>query len=390
MKDRSFLGIQNADALVPEVAKEWLRFELVGNPVWAWILAIGLFLVSIGVLLLARRIAVRRLGRLAMRTTSKLDDLLVAVLADIRWWAMTAFSVFLVSQVLVLPDRAVWILRAVAMVALGIQALITSRLVIDYLIGALMQAKRGPSGEVDASLQSATTIIRFLATLFIGALTILLTLANMGIEITPLITGLGIGGVAVALASQAMLSDVFASLSILFDKPFLVGDFIIVGDKMGTVENIGVKTTRVRALSGEQLVFSNSDLLGSRIQNFKRMQQRRVVFAVGITYETPAEKVEKVPTILAEAVRANAIARLDRAHFKSFGDYALQFEVVYYVDSPDYNRYMDTQQAINLALFRRFAAEGINFAYPTSVEIQRFESQDGRPPARIKTVGAEA
>lgn len=382
--------IQGSEFHLPDAATRWLEMDLAGNPAWAWTLAVAVFVGAMLVLTVAKKLAVARLGRLANRTASKLDDLAVAVIADVRWWSLAAVMFYVASQILVMPARAIAAIKAVALIAVAIQAIITSRLIVDYAIGALMRAKRGPGGEIDPTLQSATTIIRFLATLIVGATTLLLVLANMGFEITPLITGLGIGGLAVALAAQSVLGDIFASLSILFDKPFLVGDFIIVGDKMGTVENIGVKTTRIRALSGEQLVFSNTDLLGSRIQNFKRMLQRRIVFGVGITYETPADKVEKVPGILAEAVREHAIARLDRAHFKSFGDYALQFEVVYFIDSPDFNTYMDTQQAINLRLFRRFAAEGINFAYPTSVEIQRYETPDGKPPVGSTSPGEAA
>jgi small-conductance mechanosensitive channel len=169
----------------------------------------------------------------------------------------------------------------------------------------------------------------------------------------------------VALAAQNILGDLFASLSIVLDKPFVMGDFIIVGSQMGTVEKVGLKTTRVRALSGEQLIFANTDLLQSRIQNFKRMQERRVVFTIGVLYETPREKLAEIPRIIREIVESQDGTRFDRSHFKEFGDFSLNFETVYYVQVPDYNVYMDVQQAINLAMFERLAAEGIEFAYPT-------------------------
>jgi small-conductance mechanosensitive channel len=193
----------------------------------------------------------------------------------------------------------------------------------------------------------------------------LLVLANLGIDVTAMVAGLGIGGIAVALAAQNILGDLFASASIVLDKPFVIGDFIIVGEDMGTVEHIGLKTTRVRSLSGEQLVFANNDLLKSRIRNFKRMNERRAAFGIGVTYQTPAEKLAAIPAMLREAVEAQSPTRFDRAHFKQYGDSALLFEVVYYVLSPDYNLYMDIQQAINLAVFRRFAEEQIEFAHPT-------------------------
>jgi small-conductance mechanosensitive channel len=179
------------------------------------------------------------------------------------------------------------------------------------------------------------------------------------------VAGLGIGGIAVALAIQNILGDLFASLSIALDKPFVIGDFIIVDQLLGTVEHIGLKTTRIRSLSGEQIVFSNADLLNSRIRNYKRMYERRVVFSIGVTYQTPYEKLASIGTTLKEIIESQPDVRFDRAHFREYADSSLNYEVVYYVKSPDYNRYMDIQQAINLEIYRRFQDGGIEFAYPT-------------------------
>ena len=192
-----------------------------------------------------------------------------------------------------------------------------------------------------------------------------LVLDNLGINITTLVAGLGIGGIAIALAAQNILGDIFNSVVILVDKPFEVGDFIIVGNEMGVVEKIGIKTTRVRSLFGEQVVFTNSDLIGSRIKNYKRMQERRITFQIGVTYQTSAEKLEQIPGMIKEIVAAIDKTRFDRSHFKGYGDFSLNFETVYYVLSGDYNLFMDIQQAINLALFRKFEDKGIVFAYPT-------------------------
>jgi len=161
------------------------------------------------------------------------------------------------------------------------------------------------------------------------------------------------------------LSDLFASLSIIVDKPFVIGDFIVIGDLRGTVERIGLKTTRIRSLSGEQIVFSNSDLLSSRVRNYKRMYERRISFSIGVTYDTNPELLERIPKMIEKIVSSQPKVRFDRCHFKSFGDFALIFETVYYMLVPDYNAYMDTQQAINLSIAREFAEEGIEFAYPT-------------------------
>jgi len=194
---------------------------------------------------------------------------------------------------------------------------------------------------------------------------ILIALDNLGVNIKTLIAGLGIGGIAVALALQNILGDLFASLSIILDKPFVIGDFIIINEYLGTVEHIGLKTTRIRSLSGEQLIFSNSDLLKSRIRNFKRMYERRVVFTIGVLYQTPYEKLCRIPKMIREIVEGNDQVRFDRAHFKEYGDFSLKFEIVYWIQNPDYNLYMDIQQTINLEIYKKFEASRIKFAYPT-------------------------
>ena len=193
----------------------------------------------------------------------------------------------------------------------------------------------------------------------------LVALDSLGINVTTVVAGLGIGGVAVALAVQNILGDLFASLSIILDKPFVMGDFLIIDEHMGSVEYIGLKTTRIRSLSGEQLIFSNSDLLKSRIRNYGRMFERRVVFNLGVTYSTPRDKLRRIPEIIRDAINAQEKTRFDRSHFMKYGDYALQFETVYYVKSPDYNIYMDIQQSIYFAIHEAFEREQIDFAYPT-------------------------
>jgi small-conductance mechanosensitive channel len=199
----------------------------------------------------------------------------------------------------------------------------------------------------------------------IWAMVLMLTLDNLGIDITALVAGLGIGGIAVALAVQNVLGDLFASLSITLDRPFVVGDFLIVGDFMGSVEYIGIKSTRLRSLGGEQIIISNSDLLSSRVRNYGRMLERRVVFVTSVTYETPIEKVEKIPVLIREIVEAQSNTRFDRCHFAKHAAASLDFETVYYVLTGDYNQYMDIQQAINLRLHRELMTLGIEFAYPT-------------------------
>lgn len=220
------------------------------------------------------------------------------------------------------------------------------------------------SGSTSGAALGLMTIV---GRVIVWALALLLILDNLGIDVTTLIAGLGVGGVAVALAVQNILGDLFASLSIILDRPFEVGDFIVVGDFKGNVERIGIKTTRVRSLSGEQLIFSNSDLLSSRIRNFKRMKERRVDFSIGVTYETAIDKLAEIPNWAKEIIEESDSVRFDRAHFRTFGDFALVFEVVYFVLDRDMNLYLNTQQRINLELMKRFQEQGVEFAYPTQV-----------------------
>lgn len=226
----------------------------------------------------------------------------------------------------------------------------------------ITRSLRGPSGETP---HSATGLLTFGARVSIWSLGALVLLGNAGVDITALVAGLGIGGIAVAFALQNILGDLFASLSIVLDRPFAVGDFITVDDVQGTVEQIGVKTTRIRSLSGEQILVSNSDLLKSRIRNFKRMHERRSLFRVGVTYETPHEKLKEIPKWIQQIVESQPRTRFDRAHLLAFGDSALTFEIVYFVLTPEFLVFAETQQAIHLALLNKFEAEGISFAYPT-------------------------
>jgi len=219
--------------------------------------------------------------------------------------------------------------------------------------------------DVDKSRQqSLKGIITILKVIVWGA-GITFLLDNLGFEISTVVAGLGIGGIAVALGAQAILGDLFSYFVIFFDRPFEIGDFIIVDNLMGTIEHVGIKTTRVRSLGGEQLVFSNTDLTNSRIRNYKRMQKRRIVFKLGVTYQTTLDQLKEIPAIIKNVIGNVDDTVYDRAHFCSYGDFSLDFEIVYYVLSGDYNKYMDIQQDINFAIKAEFDKQEIEFAYPT-------------------------
>jgi len=235
----------------------------------------------------------------------------------------------------------------------------------SVLITSLLNAYQERVLKNDPRAVTTINILGIFTKLTLWSIALLLILDNIGIDVTALVAGLGIGGVAVALAAQNILGDLFSSLSIMLDKPFVVGDFITVDDYMGTVEYVGLKSTRIRSLSGEQLVLSNSDLLKSRIRNYGRMFERRVLFTIGVTYETSRDKLKRVPTIIRKAIEAQHDTRFDRSHFMKYGDYALMFETVFFVLTPDYNTYMDIQETIFFDIHEAFEQEGIEFAYPT-------------------------
>ncbi|MGH6921822.1 MAG: mechanosensitive ion channel family protein, partial [Geminicoccaceae bacterium] len=260
-----------------------------------------------------------------------------------------------------LPAEVERLIRSALVIALFLQgALWASHIVVGWV--AWYAASKA---EQNRAVANALQLIQLFARVVVWSIALLLILNNLGFDVTALLAGLGIGGIAIALAAQNILGDLFASLAIVLDQPFVVGDFVVVGDKSGTVERIGIKTTRIRSLTGEELVVSNADLLASRIHNHRRMAQRRVAFTIGVTYQTPADKVEKLPGMLRAIVEAQQLVRFDSAYFARYGDFALIYEVVYWVLSPDHGLYMDIQQRINLAIYRQLQDEGVAFAYPT-------------------------
>jgi small-conductance mechanosensitive channel len=331
------------------------------NPLWAWLIAAGLTIVLPFVFRIIMKFVSKRLTSIAQRTKTDVGDAFLLIFQGTKFLFLLILSLYIGLQFVELPETVSRVVRIAVLVVVFLQVGFWGNAVISFWIGREVQRKKAE----DPASASAYGVITFFARLVLWLVVILLALDNLDIEITPLIAGLGIGGIAIALAAQNILSDVFNSVSIVLDKPFEVGDFIIVGDFMGTVERIGVKTTRLRSLSGEQLIFANSDLINSRVKNYKRMNERRVLFSFGVVYQTPIGKLEKIPRMVREIIESIDQTRFDRAHFQKYGDSSLVFEVVYYVLERDYNLYMDIQQKINLTLCRQFEKEHIEFAYPT-------------------------
>lgn len=331
------------------------------NTFSAWLTAAALALVIFLALWSAKKLLLGRFRKRAAEQGSQLTELLRGIVSGSSVLFFLVTALFLALQVLEVSPGLEKTSRLVFIIALLLQA----GFIGNRIIAFFLEQYRRSHLDRDAAGVTTVSALAFAAKLVLWALVLLLALDNLGINVTGLVAGLGIGGIAVALAAQSVLGDLFASLSIVLDKPFVIGDFIILGNELGTVEHIGLKTTRIKSLSGEQLIIGNADLLNSRIRNFKRMTERRALFSIGVTYQTSPEKLAAIPGMLREIIEKQENLRFERAHFKEFADFALVFEVVYWVLDPAYAVFMDRQQEINLEIARRFAAAGIEFAYPT-------------------------
>jgi small-conductance mechanosensitive channel len=338
-----------------------MNYMLFKNDLTTWAIALTITCCICLLLYAIRQLAVRRLHRHAQTTTTYIDDAAVKVLSATHVLFMLMVALFAGSQWVDLSDPVTLRLTRLALAALLLQVARWG----DVGIREWLEHYRQQRIAEDIASTTSTAVVGFLLRLALWVVILLMILDNFGVNITTLVASLGIGGIAVALALQNILGDLLSSLSIVLDKPFVVGDFIIIDEIAGTVEHIGLKTTRIRSLSGEQIVFSNSDMLKSRIRNYKRMETRRIVFPIQVVYQTSQENVRAIPQLLREAVEAQPLAQFDRAHFKACGPSALEFETVYIVQSSEYRAYMDIQQNINMQLFERFAELGIKFAHPT-------------------------
>lgn len=346
---------------MPDWARWLEEFHLLRITLLDWMILAGIALLTFAVLMLLKRLIIRRFGKAAETTATELDDLVVNLARRTRSLLIAIPAVFVGALAADIPDRPLAPLRAAMILAVVIQAGLWVSTVIDFWI----ERSRKRLIEQDVTTASLLGVLRFVGKLVLWSVVLLVGLDNLGVDITALVAGLGIGGIAVALALQNVLGDLLASLSIVLDKPFVIGDTITVDDFTGKIENIGLKTTRMRNLSGEQVVFPNGNLLQSRIRNWTRLQERRIVLNFGVTYQTPAEKLERIPGMVRSIVESQTDVRFDRAHFMRLGASSQDFEIVYFVLSPEYAVYMDRQQAILLEMLRAFERDGIEFAYPT-------------------------
>lgn len=341
---------------------EFLERTYYHNTVQEYLIALGIIIVGIIVVKVIKNTLLTRLTKLSQRTGTHFDDYIFESISRFGIPALYILVVYIGINYLTLTDKVVDVLRIALTVALTFLAI---RLVSSAILSLLKSYIRKNNKETGEEKVKQLGGIMLIINIIIWIIGLIFLFDNMGYNVTAVITGLGIGGIAIALAAQNILSDLFNYFVIFFDKPFEIGDFIIVDDKLGTVEYIGIKTTRVNSLSGEQLIFANSDLTNSRIHNYKQMAKRRVVFKIRVPLETPLEDVKKIPELFKAIVKEQDNVTFDRAHFAAYGEFSLDFEVVYYVMSADYNVYMDIQQQINFRIYERLEQMGVAIAYPS-------------------------
>lgn len=341
-----------------------------GNTVYDYFIALVILALGTTAILILRKVVINKLRRISERTEGKTDDLIVANIDrfgiaafqfGVLYWAITS---------LILTDKVARVVEIAASVVVTYFILRLLSAIILYLLqNRIRRQERGE--EKIRQLGGLMLIINFI----IWIIGLVFLFDNLGYNVTTIITGLGIGGIAVALAAQNILGDLFNYFVIFFDRPFEAGDFIVVDDKMGTVEYVGIKTTRIRSLSGEQIIMGNSNITGSRIHNFKRLNTRRVVFSFHVDYETPADKLRIIPEMIKLIIlEEQPMTRFDRAHLANFGDWGLRYEVVYFVDTPDFNLHMDIQQKIYLKVIDALAGQEVSFAMVT----KRFFEEEPR------------
>ncbi len=331
-----------------------------GNSVLNYLIAAGSILLAWIVLKIIKRHIISLLKKLAARTNTNFDDLLVRAAEKFVIPYLYLLANYTIIKQLNLTVRVENILDAAMMI---VTAFFVVRLINFFIHGAVvvyMESKHEPPERIK-QLGGILLVLKALIWIF----GIVMLIDNMGYDVTTIIAGFGVGGIAIALAAQNILGDLFSYLVIFFDKPFEIGDFIVVGENSGVVEKIGIKTSHVRSLDGQQMVMPNAEMVKTVIHNFKRLQRRRIVFVVGVVYYTPSEKLKKIPGMVEKIVTQTENATFDRAHLKSFGDFSINYELVYYVESADYLTYMNTHHAICISIFEKFEQEGIEFAFPT-------------------------
>jgi len=336
-------------------------YELWSNTGYDYLLAILIFVGTLIILKIFQVIILSKLQKLAKKTNTDFDDVIIEIFRRIKPPFYLLVALYLGIKALTFPDLVEKIIGVIFLIVVVYEVIQGIGRIIDFFTDKYKDKMNGTEKVSQSMLRAMKIVVKII----LWAIGIILILGNLGLDVTSLIAGLGIGGIAVALALQNILEDLFSSFSIYIDKPFRIGDYIQAGSDGGTVEKIGMKTTRLRTLNGEELVISNKELTNARVQNFRRMEKRRDAFEIGVTYETPADKLESIPKIIEEIITSEKQLEFVRCKFKSFGDSALIFEAVYFVTDKDMDLFLNVKERVNFKIYKRFNEEKIEFAYPT-------------------------
>lgn len=331
-----------------------------GNPLYKWTVAVAIIFILCVIIKLFKSLVLKRVKKWIERSSTDWDDFVVRLAETAAIPLLYVSSFYFGLKTLALPDIADHIIHFAYLVVFTFFILKMISAAFQKFVYSFIRRRENSE---DKEKQASGLII--IANVIIWILGVIFLADNLGYNVTTLIAGLGVGGIAIALAAQTVLGDLFSYFVIFFDRPFEIGDFVVVGNDNGVIEYIGIKTTRIRTLSGEQLVCSNTDLTNSRLHNFKRMEKRRIVFSLGVTYQATHQQLSEIPGLVKEIITSKPKLQFDRGHFSGYGDFSLNFEFVYYVLESDYNIYMDNQQAVYLEIFAQFEKKGIEFAYPT-------------------------
>jgi len=336
-------------------------YELWSNTGWDYLKAIIIFVATIVVLKIFQSIVLAKLKKLAEKTKTEFDDVLIEIFRKIKPPFYFLIALYFGIKVLIFPGIIHKVISVLFLLVIVYEIIRAFEKVIDFFTQKYLEKMDGKEKISQSMMKSLKIILRII----LWAIGLILVLGNLGVDVTSLIAGLGIGGIAIALAFQNILEDLFSSFSIYIDKPFKIGDFIQIGSDSGTVEKIGMKTSRLRTLTGEELVISNKELTNARVQNFRKMEKRRDSFELGVVYDTAPAKLEAIPKFIEDIITSFKNLEFNRCVFKSFGDSSLNFEIIYFVKSKEMDEFVKVKEKVNLAIYKKFVEEKIEFAYPT-------------------------
>lgn len=346
--------------------EQFLNFEFYNNTGKDYLIALGIFIFAFIILNVAQKVLISHFRKLAKLTKTEIDDVIVDIVASLKPPFYVIVAIYIGARAITLSNQVWQIMHIIFLSVLVYEGIQAAQKITTFLAYKALK-KNGEEEQAKTTVKTFNIFIQ----IALWSIGILLVLSNAGINVSSLLAGLGIGGIAVALALQNILGDIFSSFSILIDKPFQVGDFIKIGTDVGVVEKIGIKTTHLRTLDGQTLIVANRELTTTRVENFRQVKKRRALFILGVIYESKAADLEKIPNLIKDLIEKQEAAEFDRCHFKSFGDFSLNFEVSYYVAADSYKDFLDVVEKINLDIFKSFKESNIEFAYPTALHYQK-------------------